>query len=161
MRAANYWAIATTKWNEEERAASHVERQEFDHWLPRMSTFTQRGAERRSLMFPGYLFFKVRQGWEAICCTKGVASVMLCDGRPARVRQEEFDYLRSLEDKRGLVVLPPRFGNGDAVQITQGQYQGVRGVVQGTSVAGRLRVLWAMLGRDVHASIPEGSLSSA
>lgn len=86
---------------------------------------------------------------------------MLCDGSPSRVRQDEFDYLRSLEDKRGLVVLPPRFGSGDAVQVTQGQYQGVRGVVQGTSVAGRCRVLWAMLGRDVHASIPEGSLSSA
>lgn len=160
MRAANYWAIAKTKWTEEERAASHVERQEFEYWLPRMSMFSPKGAERRSLMFPGYLFFKVRAGWQAICSTKGVASVMLCDGRPARVRQDEFDYLRSLEDWRGLVVLPPRFGKGDAVVVTQGQYQGVRGVVQGMSVAARCRVLWSMLGRDVEASIPEASLSS-
>jgi transcription antitermination factor NusG len=112
-------------------------------------------------MFPGYLFFQVRAGWEAVCSTKGIASVFLCDGLPSRVRQDEFEYLRGLEDDRGLVVLPPRFNDGDSVRVVKGSYSGVVGMVQGMSVAGRLSVLWSMFGKEVSLQVSESSLELA
>ena len=162
MRAVKtYWALAITRFQQEERAASHVEKQGFTYWLPRMAMFTLRGAERRSWMFSGYLFFQVRAGWEAVCSTKGIASVFLCDGLPSRVRQDEFEYLRGLEDDRGLVVLPPRFNDGDSVRVVKGSYSGVVGMVQGMSVAGRLSVLWSMFGKEVTLNVNESSLEIA
>lgn len=161
VRAASYWAIARTKWTEEERAASHVERQGFGFWLPRMIQYSARGVERRSLMFPGYLFFRVCVGWQAICSTKGIASVILCDDRPARIPDHEIEYLMDFEDERGLVVLPARFEDGDEVRIVRGPFSGISGVVRGALERGHLRVLWSMLGRDVAFTVSEGSLEPA
>ena len=160
-RSLNHWALASTKFCEEERAASHVERQGFEYWLPRMVEWTARGAERRVLMFPGYLFFKVRVGWQAVCSTKGVASVFTCEDQPVRVRDDEFEYLRSLEDERGLVVLPARFGDGEMVRVAKGAYCGIVGMVQGVPVLGRLSIMWSMFGKEVVLPIDEGSLELA
>ena len=160
MRAVtSHWSLARTRWCEEERAASHVERQGFEYWLPRMAQFSSRGVERRSLMFPGYLFFKVSRGWQSLCATRGISSIVMCEDEPARVRREDLEYLMSLEDERGLVVLPPRFRSGDEVVVGDGPFRGMRGVVQGASEQGLLRVLWSMLGKSVVARIPETLLS--
>jgi transcription antitermination factor NusG len=158
---ATYWALAKTKRSEEERAASHVERQGFAYWLPRMIEWSSSGGQKFPLMFPGYIFFKVRQGWQALCSTRGIASVVICQDEPARVRQSEIDYLRSLENARGLVVLPARFGDGDAVRVAQGSYAGARGVVRGMPAAGRCAVLLQMFGKEVSLDVGEESLESA
>jgi transcription antitermination factor NusG len=133
----------------------------FAFWLPRMAEFSSRGVERRVLMFPGYLFYRVRRGWQSLASARGIASLMTCEDRPARVREDELEYLQSLEDERGLVTLPHRFGDGDAVRITQGTYQGVRCAVRGVPTAGRYRVLWSMLGSEVEAEVAESSLAIA
>jgi transcription antitermination factor NusG len=126
-----------------------------------MAQFTARGAERRVLMFPGYIFFKVQRDWGRVCGTKGVASVVMCEDSPVRIPDCEIDYLRDLEDSRGLVVFPPRFYDGDEVRIVRGPFSGISGVVRGALERGHLRVLWSMLGKDVSFTVSEGSLESA
>lgn len=161
VRALNYWSLARTKWKEEERAASHVERQQILHWLPRMVLYTARGAERRILMFPGYIFFKVQRDWGRVCSTKGISSVVTCEDKPVRIPDCEINHLKGFEDERGLVVLPPMFEDGDSVRIVRGPFAGISGTVRGALERGHLRVLWSMFGKDVSFTVSEGSLESA
>lgn len=154
VHAHNYWSLARTKRGEEERAAHHVERQEFRYWLPRLLEYSDKGRARRVLMFPGYIFVVVRRNWHSLCNTRGISSVVMSKAEtPARIRDEEIDYLQALENEEGLVVLPLKIRAGDEVKIIKGPYTGVRGIIQGEPAAGRCKVLWTMFGKDVMLSV--------
>jgi transcriptional antiterminator RfaH len=144
----NYWGCVRTKPRQEARAAGNVEAQGFAFYRPVMWVpFGNR--LRRETMFRGYLFVKMRDGWQALASTRGVARVMMAGERPSRVPDREIAFLRNLEDDDGVVVLPPSFAVGSRVRLKGGQrfLRGRVGVVQ-TLERHRCRVLLSILGHE-------------
>ena len=153
----HYWTVVVTKWKQELRAAANVERLGYEYYLPIMVD----ERTRRALMFPGYLMVRVREGWEVLSSARGVSRLMLCSDVPSRIADEEVEQLRRLEDERGLVRLAPRFAVGQFVRGRCGQYEGLSGIVQGTSASGRCAVLLRMLGKHVVVDIEGSALVAA
>lgn len=163
-KARTYWAVVETKHREERRAVCHLERQEFHVYFPLMLVETvSRGTLRRGLhpLFPGYLFVRVRDQWRSITGTRGVSRVVMQGEQPGRVAAAEIEYLRSLENERGEIVLPPAHSVGDPIRVTTGAYEGFRAIVKSNEPAGRVAVLLHMLGREVRVVFDGKDVASA
>lgn len=121
------------------------------------------GAERRELLFPGYIFIKIKKGWQSLVSTRGISRLFLCESRPSRVPDAEINYFKKLEDDRGSVQLDPPLLDGSYVYGNEysGSFCGVRGVVRGTAARNRVRVLLELLGRSVEVELDRRVLSTA
>jgi transcription antitermination factor NusG len=167
MAQPRYWTAATTRLHQEERAAHHVENQGFEFYLPRTWEPLARPigpiTERRALLFPGWIFIKLRPNWQVLPSTRGIKSLMTIDGKPCHVRDSEIASLRAMEDCRGVIRLPDRFTKGDRVVVGQGgkAWRDHWGIVYGTPAAGRCQVLFKLLGRRVVVELREAILSPA
>lgn len=158
-----YWTAAATRFCQEQRAAHHVERQGFEFYLPEILSLTSKGTDRRELLFPGYIFIRVRAGWESLMGTRGISRLFLCSDKPTRIPDNEIEYFKSLETDVGTVQLDPPlipgmrvFGNEHA-----GSFCGVSGVVRGMPSRNRVRVLLELLGRSIEVDMDRRVLSTA
>jgi hypothetical protein len=187
MTVRTYWSVAQCCWREERRAAHHVEKLGLDYYLPLTYVPDNAGDdERRTLLFPGFIFVKLRDGWQALCSgtVRGVRRLLMVpaelSGRvqavsnlgaqavpervPAQVRGDEIRRLRGLEDECGVVRLRPRLRDGMPVVVESGgAYEGLEGLVEGMPAAGRVRVLFKklLLGRVVSREFSESALRAA
>src|ERR1700690_1023760 len=106
MAQPRYWTAAKTKRGEENRAACHVERQGFKFYLPLTYEPTKSGlSERRTFLFPGFIFVKLKAGWPVLSSTRGISALMMNCNMPAHVRESEIAWLMSLENEKGVVRL--------------------------------------------------------
>jgi transcription antitermination factor NusG len=165
LRFRKFWTCASTRWRDEERAASHIEAQGFEFYLPRFSSVgvarSGRKFFKRELLFPGYIFILIKKGWETLIRTKGILSLFLIDEMPRRMHDSEVNSLKNREDERGLVRLRPPLVQGQRVKFASGSYRGLSGIVDGTPAYERCRVLVQMLGREVAGEFDERVLIAA
>ncbi len=159
-----FWTAAQTHERQELRAAAHVERQGFEFFLPVCEEFRARRF-RKTIMFPGYLFVRIREGWQKLASTRGISRLIYnSDGLPSRLSDREIEQLRALEDEHGVVQLRKRvFSDGDLVRVGPGGHglETLSGIVQGTPVADRYRILFTIMGRQVVGEVDARSLSAA
>lgn len=163
-----YWTAAVTKRGEEERAACHVEQQQFEFYLPRFSSMKRNRAgryvEHRELLFPNYIMIKLHAGWRTLNSTRGIHRVFMRDSIPVRMRDEDIDTIRAREDADGLVQLAPRLSVGNRVMVGEagGSYNGMRGVVIEETLR-RVRVQFEqlILGRRVEGWFDDRVLAAA
>jgi transcription antitermination factor NusG len=124
---------------------------------------------REGLLFPRYLFVDgivdsdLSQWRDAggIGCyevrkTRGVQDIIMMNGRPARVSDEEVQALQAREDREGFIWLRKpdtamkKFHSGQRVRVAAGPFSGLVGVVKGgMNATERCAVLLNMLGRKV------------
>lgn len=160
-----YWTAAVTHFAQERRAAHHVERQGFQFYLPEILSITSGGQDRREILFPGYVFVRVslREEWRSLASTRGIARLLLCGETPTRIPDAEIDGLRAAEDERGFVQLQSGLRVGDEIVglVGAGGYEGVRGIVRGTSARDRVRVLLRLLGRLVEVDLDRRAVALA
>ena len=166
-----YWTVCATHWREEQRAAHHVERQGFSYYLPMVYEAIAGGDdERRTLLFPGFIFVKLREGWQSLSSTRGIASLFTysvdkdSDARlPSRLRTDEVRRLRDMEDDGAVRLLPP-LAPGSAAVVREdvgGAYAGICGIVFGTSASGRVSVSLRVMGREFRREFSRSALRVA
>jgi transcription antitermination factor NusG len=147
-----YWTVARTHFSQEQRAAHHIERQGFLHYLPYFAALTRRGAERRELLFPGFIFVSIdlARQWRTLCSTRGVAGLFMCGDVPTRMPKGEVEALQQREDARGLINLYPCVKRGDLVRVGSagGSLAGLAGAVHEFTSAGRVVLLLTVLGQQ-------------
>ena len=160
-RTINYWTAATTRWSQEQRAAHHVERQGFQHHLPLTQVLTTRGSLRTELLFPGYIFIRIKRGWESLASTRGISHLFMCDGRPTRIPDHVMSELRAREDESGVVQLLPDVDVGDVVRATSGVWRNCVGRVSSLSARMRVSVLLSILGRQVEVELDRRVVETA
>lgn len=157
MRHSRYWTAAVTKKGEEQRAACNVERQDFSYYLP-VAAVNRTGVVRRELLFPGYIFIKIREGWQSLLSTRGIKSLFLCDGKPARVTDAEIESMVSREDEDGLIQLEPPVTCGDSVIVQYGPMEGLLGRVKSLTSRERCLVLLSVMNRTVETEMDRAAL---
>lgn len=157
MRHSRYWTAAATKNGEEQRAAYNVERQDFAYYLP-VAAVNKGGVVRRELLFPGYIFIKIREGWQSLMSTRGIKSLFLCEGRPTRMADAEIESMVSREDERGLIQLEPPVTRGDRVVVQYGPMEGLLGRVKSLTSRERCLVLLSVMNRTVETEIDRAAL---
>lgn len=158
-RTQKFWAVVATKFQQEQRAAHHIERQGHEFYAP-MTKVLARTGERRERLFPGYIFVLVDPGyWRHLSSTRGVHRLYTQNEIPSRVPDAEINYFKELEDRDGFVVLPSPVGTGSDVTIQSGPHAGLRGIVSGMDPQFRCRILSRLLGREVEVTVDRRALA--
>lgn len=144
------WIVARTKVHSESRAVINLSRQAFYVYFPKLIE-NRKGVRVEKPLFSRYLFIWVKDIWRPILGTYGVSSIIMNGDRPAIIACDEIDYLRSLENSDGFVVLPrsfeEKFKKGDRLKIVNNVFSGSYGLYDGMTSESRVIVLLSIFGR--------------
>jgi transcriptional antiterminator RfaH len=107
-------------------------------------------------MFPGYVFarFLYREQHRQVQYAPGIMSIVRFGLHVAAIDQATIAALRAASGEEEVVLFDPELKVGDAVQITEGAFQGLQAVVtQLLPARERVKVLLEFLGRQVEAEV--------
>ena len=154
------WLAVYTQAQAEVLAVHHLERQNFDVYLPQ---YLKRRSHARQItwhkkpLFPRYVFVRLAEGglWRKIRSTVGVSDLVFMGDKPATMDDAVIDEIRNREGEDGLVRLPDAQGHkaGDAVRITKPGLGDLSGIFEQQSDGDRVFVLMQFLGRTVRAHV--------
>ncbi len=112
-------------------------------------------------MFPGYLFarFHFRDLHRQVQYAPGIMTIVRFGAHVAAIDAATVAALRTASGDEEVVVFDPTLHVGDAVQITEGSFQGLEAVVtQLLPARDRVKVLLDFLGRQVEAEVQSPKL---
>lgn len=125
------WYVVYTYPKKEQKIYTDLVRQKVTTYLP-LHKVVRRWSDRlKELMvplFPNYIFVQIRDNERVgVLRVPGVARFVAFEGRPTVISDEEIDMIRRLENTP--VELESHLINGDRVQIMQGPFAGLKGVL--------------------------------
>jgi transcriptional antiterminator RfaH len=145
-------------------AQGFLRRAGFTVYLPRLRVPRIRGGRRvehLQLLFPGYGFVSILNGWYSARYQPGVIDLIMDGERPAVVRDEIIAEIRQREVE-GAVTLPTRkLRRGDRVRITAGPFRELVGLYQDMKPHERVEVLLHLLGGAHRVTLPKGDVEVA
>lgn len=162
------WLAVCTKTQAEVLAVHHLERQNFDVYMP---LYLKRRSHARQVtwhkkpLFPRYIFVRLSEAglWRKIRSTIGVSDLIYMGDKPATIDDGVIDEIREREGEDGLIRLPDADGHkvGDVVRITKPGLGDISGVFQQQNDQDRVYVLMQFLGRTVRAHVSSLEVQSA
>jgi transcriptional antiterminator RfaH len=148
------WYLVYVKPRQESVAQTHLVRQGYEIYLPRVRQFVRRAGRRLAQvgpMFPRYLFVHLDpcfDNWAPIRSTVGVVSIVRFGDAAARVPDELISDLRRREDEHGICPLPDTdFQPGVAVKIVEGSFAGYEAIFLARAGRDRVMLLLDLLGK--------------
>jgi transcriptional antiterminator RfaH len=160
------WFAVHTQPRAETKAAFHLLRQGYEVYLPTCLK-KRRHARKTDIvtrpLFPRYLFVALdtaRTGWRAINSTVGVLHVVSDGGRPAPLKEQVIDEIRSRENESGHVEIAPKpLNRGEKVLIGDGPLKELSAVFDAEDEKQRVTLLMDFLGRQVRVRMNAGALA--
>ena len=126
-----YWYVIYTYPNQERKIHSLLTHQDLIAYLPMHQVMRQWSDRVKAVMmpmFPNYLFVHIPDTDRArVLQVPGVARFIAFEGHPAIIAADEIEMIRRLENTT--VALESHLLTGDRVQITQGPFAGLEGVL--------------------------------
>lgn len=158
------WHVVRAAYRAEFLAFAELVRAGFHAWVPLVVTRALGHAPRVGPMFPGYLLVAVDAGasWGAITRTRGVEQVLMAAQDVPAVLPATWVEALMARGRAGDGAIDPdaKPFAGARVRVVRGWATGFEGVCQAEE-EGRVRVLLAMLGRDVPAAFDPAELREA
>lgn len=160
------WYCVQTLASKEPLAVHHLQRQNFEVFLPRLVR-GRRHARRYDTvltpLFPGYLFVRMdplRQRWRAINSTFGVARLLLAGEKPLRVPAGVVEVLLDACDAGGVLRTGSRdlLNLNDEVRILVGPFAERMARVARLDPGGRVELLLELLGGSVAVNLPRSAV---
>lgn len=163
------WYAVHTKPREEDRAQEHLARQGYDCFLPRIRERRRRRDRRIEVvqaLFPRYLFIQLELGGQSVAAirsTRGVIGLVRFGEQMPSVPDELIqDLWAHAEPDTWVVCLDdsePQIG--DTVEVDDGPFAGLRGILQERTSEERVIVLLDILGKQSRVSVSRHALSRA
>jgi transcriptional antiterminator RfaH len=162
------WYAIHTKPRQEELAAEHLDRQEFEIYLPRIKQarrFRQKWRDTIEPLFPRYLFIRLDLGRDNVApirSTRGVTKLVSFNGLPATVPDPLIDALVTSADPDTGLLHPheDRFKPGATVTIVNGPLAGLEAIFKAHDGAARSIILLELLGKTRQLKIDRDHLRS-
>jgi transcriptional antiterminator RfaH len=157
------WFPVFTKPSAESMAKTHLERQRFQVYHPRLllpALRRGRWVDRVVSLFPRYLFVRVdtaHQSLAPVRSTSGVIDVVRCGTQPATVPDAIMEELIQRADAHtGLHRLRcrSRFERGMRVNVIAGPFEGLDGIFEREAGSDRVVILLELLGRRTPVGVP-------
>ena len=168
--SARRWHLAFTKPAAEEVAKTHLERQGYSVYLPRVQQkYLRRGKwiDRITALFPRYVFVQLDAAMQSLApirSTVGVTSVVRFGVDYTIVPDRIVCELVANEDpetKLHKLRISSWFKPGSAVRIAKGALSGLEGIFESEDANERVTVLLNLLGRETRVKVEPGFLIAA
>jgi transcriptional antiterminator RfaH len=170
MSSTAHWHLIHTKPACEAVAQSHLERQAYEVYWPRLArpvSLRGRCIERIVSLFPRYLFLRLQVGRQALApvrSTIGVADIVRFGFEYAVVPDTVVDGLRERADSAtGLHRLsaPEALKPGAGVRVLAGPFDGLEGIFLRRSGNERVVILLRLMGREAPVRVPASFVSAS
>lgn len=162
------WYAVHTHAREETKALAHLERQNFEVYLPRYARKIRHARKTELVVrpfFPRYLFVALdlaSQGWRSIRSTCGVSDIVCFGDRPAPLPTGFVESLRNREDASGcLGVVRQNVQRGDSIVVLEGPFSHLLGVCEAVAENERVTILLELLGRKVRVVLDGDMVEAA
>jgi transcriptional antiterminator RfaH len=160
--ADSRWYVVQCKPREERRALEHLERQDFQCYLPLRSVERVRRGAKRDLkepLFPGYLFIRLSElndNWQPIHSTRGVVRLVRFKDYPVPVPE---DLVGAIELRLADHYLKiPYLKPGERVSVVEGAFSDVEAIFVANDGDERAILLINILQREQEVSFPVAGL---
>ncbi len=160
------WYLVHTKPRLEETALTHLERQAYECYLPRLMVEKIKRGKATMVsepMFPRYLFVRLDasgqgQSWSPIRSTQGVSRLVHFGNTPAKADAQLVALLRSREQSLPAERL---FTPGQQVRVAEGPFAGIEAIYQTSDAEQRAMILIEILSKTVRLKIDAAALRKA
>lgn len=136
--ANKQWLVLYTKPRNEKKVAERLANKGFEIYCPLIKTLRQWSDRKKKVeipMFTSYVFINVdeKQRQEALH-DPGAMNYVYWLGKPAVVRNSEIEAFRNIVEKgEEVVVEGARMEKGEFIEIQEGPFKGMTGVVDKTN----------------------------
>lgn len=151
------WYVLYTSVNQEKKVANFLRRREIECFLPLMNV-SKNWKKRKSTicevpLFPGYVFIKIAgKQKHLIYDIPGVLRYVPNNVCPSIVNMQEIEVIRRITQEQDNISREP-LGIGQLIEITDGPFQGFKGILYEKKGKTRLGVRVTSLGESLSVEI--------
>jgi transcription termination/antitermination protein NusG len=135
--ARPHWYACYTRARHEKQVSRLLQERGLETFLPLVPRVSQWKDRRKTVewpLFPSYVFGRLApEDMQRVLATPGVAGLVRTNGRPARIDDEELEnvrrFARALSGGGVEVEQRPFLAEGEWVEVMDGPFQGIRGIV--------------------------------
>ena len=153
------WIVATYKFNEIKRLESNLLNQNFDYYLPKITTKKINSNPKEELLFPGYIFVNASfKNYSSLKYTKGIKNIIKFGGNISCISDKEIDAMKMAEKISKIDPVVSQIQIGQDVKIAKGSLKGSIVKVYSLPSKERVDVLLSFLGSVRRVSISKKDL---
>jgi len=153
------WLVATYKINEVRRVESNLLNQEFDFYLPKITTKKINSNPKVEVLFPGYIFVNTSfENYSALKYTMGIRNIIKFGDNISCISDEEIEAMQMAEETSKIDPVVSQIQIGQDVMIAKGSLTGSIVKVCSLPSKERVGVLLSFLGSVRRVTIPEKDL---
>jgi transcription antitermination factor NusG len=157
------WFALYLKPQHEFKAKVELEKLSIQNYLPIVTKLKQWSDRKKKIDEPllkGYIFIFADEkerlnSLENRCVVKCVSD----HGRPAKIPEWQITNLKNMLSNEGDFMVLEELVKGSSVEIVEGPFKGVQGVVQQTETHNQLAVTIELLNRSVMVHLPQESVT--
>ena len=153
------WLVATYKINEVRRVESNLLNQEFDFYLPKITTKKINSNPKVEVLFPGYIFVNTSfENYSALKYTMGIKNILKFGDNISCISDEEIDAMQNAEELSKTDPIVSQIKIGQDATIAKGSFKGSIVKVCSLTSKDRVGVFLSFLGSMRRVTIPEKDL---
>ena len=153
------WLIASYKSNEANRVTSNLSNQNFDFYLPKITTRKINSNPKVEVLFPGYIFVNIDpENYSALKYTMGIKNIIKFGDNISRISSEEIEAIQMAEETSKLNPAIQQIQIGQEVKIAKGSLTGSIVKVCSLPSKERVGVLLNFLGSLRRVTVSEKDL---
>jgi transcription antitermination factor NusG len=154
------WLVATYKINEVRKVESNLLNQEFDFYLPKITTKKINSKSKEEVLFPGYIFVNSNlENYSALKYTIGIKNIIKFGDNISCISYEEIEAMQMAEEASKIDPVVSQIKIGQNVMIAKGSLTGNIAKVCSLPSKERVGILLSFLGSMRRISIPEKDLT--
>lgn len=163
QQGSKKWYVVLTKVRSEETAQVHLSAKGIEVFYPKLFLPVSKSGRHIVSLFPNYLFVRIDASspeyYQVVWC-HGVKRLVSFGAVPSPVENSVVEFMREQADPRGVIVAKSNLKAGDEVQISNGPFKGLVGIIQEPpDTKSRVKVLMAILSRQIQVEVPAGYIN--
>jgi transcriptional antiterminator RfaH len=155
------WYALQHKPAQGDRALQHLQNQDIACFYPKITVERIKAGKRTQKLeplFPGYLFVNLEQTdpvWAKLRSTRGVLRIVGFANKPAAISDEVIQHIRDSLDS---VAEQGGIKPGQAVQLSEGPFEGINAIFQSYDGEARAIVLINFMQKQQRVKVPVSAI---
>ena len=153
------WLVASYKSNEVKRLERNLLNQNFNYYLPKITTKKINSNSKEEILFPGYIFVNTSlENYLALKYTIGIKNIIKFGDNVPCISNEEIEVIKIAEETSKIDPVASQIQIGQDVMIAKGSLTGIIAKVCSLPSKERVGILLSFLGSVRRVTISEKDL---